>query len=89
MIGGDAVQGSYYSNHYSFEETRPEIKDFVANYKQRYGVIPDALAALGYDAANVVVPVGSDFYYEVRPTIALPRPDPANPNAAWTAAKIC
>src|SRR5512142_1917612 len=36
----------------------------------------------GYDAANVVVPVGSDFYYEVRPTIALPRPDAANPNAA-------
>src|ERR1700730_18562016 len=36
----------------------------------------------GYDAANVVVPVGSDFYYEVRPTIALPKPDPANPAAA-------
>jgi uncharacterized protein (DUF1501 family) len=36
----------------------------------------------GYDAANVVIPVGSDFYYEVRPTIALPRPDPANPAAA-------
>jgi len=28
----------------------------------------------GYDAANVVIPVGSPFYYEVRPTIALPRP---------------
>jgi uncharacterized protein (DUF1501 family) len=36
----------------------------------------------GYDAANVVIPVGSDFYYEVRPTIALPKPDPANPAAA-------
>src|SRR5450755_942166 len=36
----------------------------------------------GYDAANVVIPVGSSFYYEVRPTIALPKPDPANPNAA-------
>jgi len=36
----------------------------------------------GYDAANVVIPVGSDFYYEVRPTIALPKPDPSNPNAA-------
>ena len=36
----------------------------------------------GYDAANVVIPVGSDFYYESRPTIALPKPDPANPNAA-------
>jgi uncharacterized protein (DUF1501 family) len=36
----------------------------------------------GYDAASVVIPVGSDFYYEARPTIALPKPDPANPNAA-------
>src|SRR3954470_14320476 len=36
----------------------------------------------GYDAANVVIPVGSDFYYESRPTIAIPKPDPANPLAA-------
>src|SRR5579862_2991039 len=36
----------------------------------------------GYDAANVIVPVGSSFYYESRPTIAIPRPDPSNPLAA-------
>jgi uncharacterized protein (DUF1501 family) len=36
----------------------------------------------GYDAANVVVPIGSDFYYQARPTIAIARPDPGNPNAA-------
>ncbi len=36
----------------------------------------------GYDAANVIIPVGSDFYYESRPTIAIPRPDPGNPLAA-------
>lgn len=36
----------------------------------------------GYDAMNVVIPTSSDFYYESRPTIAIPRPDPANPNAA-------
>ena len=41
----------------------------------------------GYDAANVVIPVGSDFYYEVRPTLAVPKPDPANPNAAISLAK--
>jgi uncharacterized protein (DUF1501 family) len=27
-----------------------------------------------YDAANVVIPVSSSFYYESRPTIAVPRP---------------
>jgi uncharacterized protein (DUF1501 family) len=41
----------------------------------------------GYDAANVVAPVGSDFYYEARPTIALAKPDPANPNAAIALAR--
>src|SRR4029077_8145930 len=41
----------------------------------------------GYDAANVVIPVGSDFYYESRPTIALPKPDPANPAAAVSLAR--
>jgi uncharacterized protein (DUF1501 family) len=35
-----------------------------------------------YDATNVVVPVSSDFYYASRPTIAIARPDAANPNAA-------
>src|SRR5262249_8996395 len=30
-----------------------------------------------YDAANVVVPVSSAFYYESRPTIAVPRPGAA------------
>jgi uncharacterized protein (DUF1501 family) len=41
----------------------------------------------GYDAASVVVPVASDFYYESRPTIALPRPDPGNPQAALPLAR--
>jgi uncharacterized protein (DUF1501 family) len=35
-----------------------------------------------YDAANVVVPTGSDFYYASRPTLAIGRPDAGNPNAA-------
>ncbi len=36
----------------------------------------------GYDAANVVIPVYSDFYHEARPNLAIARPDPANPLAA-------
>jgi uncharacterized protein (DUF1501 family) len=35
-----------------------------------------------YDAANVVVPVSSDFYRASRPTLAIARPDAGNPNAA-------
>jgi uncharacterized protein (DUF1501 family) len=37
-----------------------------------------------YDAANVVVPVSSDFYFASRPTLAIAKPDVGNPNAALT-----
>jgi len=55
QIGGQAIEGSYYSNHYSFEEQRPEVQDFVKRYKAAYGRVPDGLAALGYDAAAVLM----------------------------------
>ncbi len=35
-----------------------------------------------YDAANVVIPTGSDFYYQSRPTLHVAKPNPADPNAA-------
>jgi uncharacterized protein (DUF1501 family) len=35
----------------------------------------------GYDCNNLLVPYRSDFYYESRPTLALARPDPANPDS--------
>jgi uncharacterized protein (DUF1501 family) len=36
----------------------------------------------GYDCNNLLVPYSSDFYYESRPTLAIARPDAANPNSA-------
>jgi branched-chain amino acid transport system substrate-binding protein len=53
-IGGDAINGSFYSNHYAPQEDRAEVKHFVENYQQEYKGVPDALAALGYDAALVL-----------------------------------
>ena len=35
-----------------------------------------------YDAANVVIPISSDFYYQSRPTLAIARPNKADDNAA-------
>jgi uncharacterized protein (DUF1501 family) len=35
-----------------------------------------------YDAANVIIPTGGDFYYQSRPTLAVAKPNPADPNAA-------
>ena len=54
-IGGDALDGSYYSNHFAADNPEPRLQDFVKAYKaQVSGKEPDAMAALGYDAANVL-----------------------------------
>jgi branched-chain amino acid transport system substrate-binding protein len=54
-LGGAAVEGSFFSNHYSADDPNPRIQKFIADYKAAYGSVPDALAALGYDAAMVAV----------------------------------
>jgi branched-chain amino acid transport system substrate-binding protein len=51
---GDEVLGCYYSNHYSPEADDPDVKKFVAAYKAKYKVEPNALAALGYDSAYMI-----------------------------------
>jgi len=54
-LGGAAVEGSYFSNHYSPDDPNPRIQKFIADYKAAFGGVPDSLAALGYDAAMVAV----------------------------------
>jgi branched-chain amino acid transport system substrate-binding protein len=53
-IGGEAVNGTYYSNHFSVSDQNPTIQKFVSEYKSRYNATPDALAGLGYDAASIL-----------------------------------
>jgi branched-chain amino acid transport system substrate-binding protein len=53
-IGGDAVEGSYFSNHYSADDPSPSVRQFVASYRRRYGVDPDSIAALSYDATRLL-----------------------------------
>src|SRR6266511_1582028 len=52
-IGGAAIEGSFFSNHYSPEDPSPRIQDFIKRYKARFGAVPDSMAATGYDAAMV------------------------------------
>ena len=54
-LGGSAIEGSYFSNHYSPDDPNPRIQKFISDYKAAFGSVPDALAALGYDAAMVAV----------------------------------
>jgi branched-chain amino acid transport system substrate-binding protein len=53
-IGGRALDGSMYTNHYFYADPNPLVRNFVQKYKDRYGAIPDGMAALGYDAARVL-----------------------------------
>ncbi|MCP3100673.1 ABC transporter substrate-binding protein [Myxococcus sp. K15C18031901] len=54
-LGGSAVEGNYFSNHYSPDNPDPRTQKFIADYKAEYKSVPDALAALGYDAARVAI----------------------------------
>jgi branched-chain amino acid transport system substrate-binding protein len=50
-LGGKALEGSFYSNHYDAGDPEPRIQDFVRRYKAKFGTEPDSIAALAYDAA--------------------------------------
>jgi branched-chain amino acid transport system substrate-binding protein len=52
-IAKENIVGSYYSNHSAPDQ--PEMQTFITKYKAAYGsATPDALAGLGYDAANLL-----------------------------------
>jgi len=54
-IGKDAVMGSYFSNHYTTDTQDPTARNFIAAFQKEFGVVPDGLAAMGYDAAKVLI----------------------------------
>jgi branched-chain amino acid transport system substrate-binding protein len=73
-IGGEALNGCYFSNHYSTDDPAPMVQKFVGDYKARYKQVPDALAALAYDAAKILADAikraGSTDGQKVRDAIA-------------------
>lgn len=54
-IAGDAIVGGYFTNHYSPDDPRPEVQEWVKKYLAKYGSSPDALATLGYDATCLLL----------------------------------
>ena len=56
-----AAAGGFYTNHYSPEDPRPEVQNFVKAYGAKYkddagnAKVPDALATLAYDATNLML----------------------------------
>jgi len=66
-IGREAVNGSYFSNHYASESPVPATQDFIKKYKEKYHETPDGLAAAGYDAAQVLL-LAMENAPEITPT---------------------
>ncbi len=46
--------GMYFANHYSADSDSSVTQAFIKEYEDTYGTTPNALAALGYDAAMIV-----------------------------------
>ena len=54
-IGGEALNGSFYSNHFAVDNPDPRLQAFLKNYKTKFGKEPDAIGGLAYDAARVLI----------------------------------
>lgn len=69
ILGGDAwdspklveigspqvLNNTYFTNFYSVQDINPASQAFVEAYKKEYGQLPDSMAAMGYDAAYLLV----------------------------------
>ena len=73
-IAGSAIEGGYFSNHYSPDDLRPEVVAWVKKYKEKHGQVPDALGTLAYDATNLLLEAirkaGSDDPEKIREALA-------------------
>ena len=65
LLGGDGwtgltvdtanAEGVYVGAPFSADDPRPEVQQFVAAFRARYGVTPDHNASLAYDATRLLV----------------------------------
>ncbi|HPT69198.1 MAG TPA: ABC transporter substrate-binding protein [Syntrophomonas sp.] len=55
VAGGAALNNTFFTNHYSSQDKDPKIVKFVEAFKAKYNKEPDAFAALGYDAVQLMV----------------------------------
>lgn len=73
-VGGPAMEGCYFSNHFSNQSTDPQVVAFVNAYRKKYNENPDAMVALGYDAlrllANAMKRAGTSDPAKVNTAIA-------------------
>ena len=73
-VAGSAIEGGYFSNHYSPDDRRPEVVAWVKKYRERHGQVPDALGTLAYDGTKLLLEAirkaGSDDPRKIRDALA-------------------
>jgi branched-chain amino acid transport system substrate-binding protein len=74
-IGAKDVEGYYFTTHFVTDQPSERVRNFGQTYQEKYHVPPpDALAALGYDAARIlfeaISQAGSTEHIAVRDAIA-------------------
>lgn len=71
---GGALEGAYFSTHYSKDDQSDRVKNFVKNYTTKTGKAPASLVAQGYDAmmilADAIKRAGSIERKKVRDALA-------------------
>ncbi|HIU64755.1 MAG TPA: ABC transporter substrate-binding protein [Candidatus Avacidaminococcus intestinavium] len=55
MGGIQSLNNTFFTNFYSIEDKNPVSNAFVEHYQKEYGKLPDSMAAMGYDAAKLLV----------------------------------
>lgn len=53
-VAGNALDGSFFSSHFSAEDKSPVVQAFVKKYQAKYNAVPDDMGALGYDSAMIL-----------------------------------
>jgi branched-chain amino acid transport system substrate-binding protein len=73
-LDAGAAEGGYFTTHFSPQDDRPVVQAWVKTYREVYGTEPGMFAALGYDAANILLTAiqkaNSDEPAKVRDTLA-------------------
>ena len=54
LVSDPLAEGAYFPTPFNPADTRPEVQAFVAAYRKKYGDVPNAYAALAYDATKLV-----------------------------------
>jgi len=49
-LAGGHIPETYALSHFSLDDQRPVVKEFISEYREQYEVDPSPFSALGYDA---------------------------------------